>query len=117
MPETTVKDLAQLQTVISDQPAVLAYFTGPKCNVCKVIKPKILDLLDNRFPKIALYAIDCETLPQAASQYGVLSIPTVVVYFDGSETTRLVRNFSIGELEQAITRPYQLLFGGERSRR
>jgi thioredoxin 1 len=110
MADTTVDDLAQLDQAVRHQPAVLAYFTGPNCNVCKVVKPMIAELLDNKFAEIAFYSIDCDTLPQAASQYGVLTIPTVVLYFDGKETTRLVRNFSIGELEQAISRPYKLLF-------
>lgn len=110
MSEKVVNDLAQLDREISEYPAVLAYFTGPSCNVCKVIKPKILEMLGDKFPKVRFYSVDCDTLPQAASQYSVLSIPTVVLYFDGKETTRLVRTFSIGELEKAISRPYKLLF-------
>lgn len=111
MSEVVVNDLAQLDREITEHPAVLAYFTGPTCNVCKVIKPKILEMLGDKFPDVKFYSVDCDTLPQAAGQYGVLSIPTVVIYFDGKETTRLVRSFSIGELEQAISRPYGLLFG------
>lgn len=110
MPETAVTDLTQLESAIEELPGVLAYFTGPYCNVCKIIKPKILELLETRFPAIAFYTVDCDALPQAASRYGVLSIPTVIAYFDGKETMRLVRNFSIGELSQAISRPYKFLF-------
>ena len=111
MSEVAVSDLAQLESAITEKPAVLAYFTGPNCNVCKTIKPKILELLENKFPRINFYSIDCDVLPQAAGQFGVLSIPTVVLYLDGRETTRLVRTFSIGELEQSISRLYDLLFG------
>ncbi len=110
MSEISVQDLAQLEGAITNHPAVLAYFTGPNCNVCKVIKPKILELLEESYPEAVFYSVDCDALPQAASQYRVLSIPTVIVYFDGRETTRLVRNFSIGELDQTISRPYGLLF-------
>ena len=109
--ETVVNNLAELEAAIADHLAVLAYFTGPNCNVCKVIKPKILALLEYNFPRIEFCYVDCDAQPQAAGQYGVLSIPTVILFFDGKETTRLVRTFSMGELEQAITRPYELLFG------
>ncbi|MCG6975930.1 MAG: thioredoxin family protein [Acidiferrobacterales bacterium] len=111
MPEIVVRDLAELETEIQASPALLAYFTGPSCNVCKVIKPKILELLEKKFPEITFHSVDCDALPQAASHYGVLSIPTVVLYFDSRETARLVRTFSIGELDHVIERPYALLFG------
>jgi thioredoxin 1 len=110
MPEIVVSDLSQLETAINESPAVLAYFSGPNCNVCKVVKPKILELLKSQFPQMDLYYVDCDALPQAASRYGVLSIPTVILFFDRKETKRLVRTFSIRELEQAISRPYELLF-------
>jgi thioredoxin 1 len=110
--ENVVNDLSELKAAIESEPAILAYFTGPNCNVCKIIRPRIIDLLEEKFPEIGFYYVDCDSLPQAAGQYGVFSIPTVVLLFDGKETTRLVRNFSIGELEQAISRPYELLFGG-----
>jgi len=110
VPEIVVSDLAQLETAINQSPAVLAYFSGPNCNVCKVVKPKILELIENQYPEMDLYYVDCDALPQAASQYGVLSIPTVALFFDRKETKRLVRTFSIRELEQAISRPYELLF-------
>jgi thioredoxin 1 len=111
MSEVSVSDLPQLDSAIAEHPAVLVYFTGPNCNVCKVIKPKILELQGKTFPELEFYSVDCDALPQVAGQYGVLSIPTVVLYFDGRETTRLVRTFSIGELELAIARPYEMLFG------
>ena len=111
MSEVVIKDLAQLDSEIATHPAVLVYFTGPNCNVCKIIKPKIVEMLEDGYPEMKFYSVDCDALPQAASEFGVLSIPTVVLFFDGKETTRLVRNFSIGELEQSISRPYELLFG------
>ena len=110
MPEIVVNDLQKLDASIKNSPAILGYFTGPDCNVCKVIKPIIIELLEKKFPKMAFHTVDCDDLPQAASQFGVLSIPTVVLFFDGKETTRLVRNFSIGELEQSISRLYTMLF-------
>ena len=109
MPEIVINDLTELDNVIKKSPCILGYFTGPNCNVCKVIKPKILDLVKTKFPELKFCYVDCAALPQAAGQYGVLSIPTVVLYFDGKETIRLVRNFSIAELEQSISRPYELL--------
>jgi len=48
--------------------------------------------------------------PDISSQYGVFTIPTIVVYFDGNETIRKSRHIGVGELAQAIERPYNLIF-------
>lgn len=110
MKELNIQNITELEEVTRQQDAVLAYFTGPGCSVCTVVKPKILSLLEVRFPKMVFCNIDCEKQPQVAGQFGVHSVPTLILFFDGKETHRLARSFSIGELEQAIERTYHLLF-------
>ena len=63
------------------------------------------------FPEMALYYVDCETHADIAASQMVLSIPAIIVYFDGKETVRKVRNFALNELLEAIMRPYALFFG------
>jgi thioredoxin-like negative regulator of GroEL len=99
-----------LQRILADHAAVLAYFTGRDCGVCKVLKPKVLELLKSEFPHVHLFEVDCQAQPALAARLGVLSVPTVVLYFDGREGARFVRLFAIGDLRDALMRPYRLLF-------
>jgi thioredoxin-like negative regulator of GroEL len=105
-----ILSLNHLRETLQSAPAVIAYFSTPDCNVCKVLKPKIIELIKNKFPQIQFHYVDCLRHPEAAAQFSVFTIPTVLIYFDGRETFRLSRNFGITELSEKLRRPYQLLF-------
>ena len=89
--------------------AVLAYFSHEKCNVCQTLKPKIKQQLPDQFPKLIIIFIDTEKLPEVAGQQRIFTAPVIIIYFEGKESFRFVRNISISELAKTINRPYQLL--------
>ena len=88
--------------------AVMIYFSGQNCGVCKVLKPKIKELLDNNFPKIKQIYIDANKFQQTAISLNIFAVPTVVIYLDQKEFIRKSRNFSISALQQELQRPYDL---------
>ena len=94
-----------------EEPALLAYFSTETCNVCKVLKPKVAELIQASFPEIKLVYIQTDKLPEVASQNQVFAVPTLLVYFEGREYIRKSRNIGIGELEREIDRPYSMIFG------
>ncbi len=89
---------------------LLAYFSTDVCNVCKVLKPKVEELIQTEFPKIKLTYIKSDKLPELAAQNSVFAAPTIVVYFDGREYIRKSRAIGIGELKQEIERIYNMIF-------
>jgi thioredoxin-like negative regulator of GroEL len=94
-----------------EEPALLAYFSTETCNVCKVLKPKVAELIHTSFPEIKLVYIQTDKLPEVAAQNQVFAVPTLMVYFEGREYIRKSRNIGIGELEREIDRPYSMIFG------
>lgn len=94
-----------------EEPALLAYFSTETCNVCKVLKPKVAELIQASFPEIKLVYIQTDKLPEVAAQNQVFAVPTLLVYFEGGEYIRKSRNIGIGELEREIDRPYSMIFG------
>jgi thioredoxin-like negative regulator of GroEL len=94
-----------------EEPALLAYFSTESCNVCKVLKPKVADLIQASFPEIKMVYIQTDKLPEVAAQNQVFAVPTLLVYFEGREYIRKSRNIGIGELEREIDRPYSMIFG------
>jgi len=111
--EQNIHSREDFSGLLSDNPAVLAYFSTPDCNVCKVLKPKVKELLSSDFPEMRFVYIDCNKHPDIAAQQNVFAVPTIVVYFDGRETIRKSRSFGVGELRDSLNRPYQLLFNTE----
>lgn len=101
---------ADLTARISATDAALLYVTTTDCSVCKVLKPKVRELLDERFPRMEFIDIEMDLLPEVGSGLEVFSVPTVIGFFQGKEHVRKVRVFGIEELAEAIERPYQLLF-------
>lgn len=100
----------QLEDQIKKNDAVMVYFSGENCGVCKVIQPKIKDLFTNNFPKIKQIYISADIFQETAAQYHVLTIPTVIVFFDGKEFVKQSRHIAIEQLKEQIDRPYKMLF-------
>ena len=78
-----VGSLAELQALLAAQPAVLVYFSTPDCRVCQALRPKVAELLARDFPRLSGVYVDCTALPDAAGQYQVFSVPTMIGFFEG----------------------------------
>ena len=107
---SVITTLAALQDRIAGEAALLAYFSTPQCRVCESLRPKLALLLDTAFPRMTGVYIDCEVLPEAAAQFQVFAVPTLIVFFDGRETLRKGRGVGIEQLRGEIGRIYALRF-------
>jgi len=105
-----INDLEHFEKVVKDNNASLFYFSNDDCNVCKVLKPKVYNLLKQHFPEINFYYVDTKALPDVAAQNRVFTIPTLLVFFDGNELIRKSRYIGIEELKQELLRPYEIMF-------
>jgi len=103
-------DIKQLQHEIQTNNALMIYFSGENCGVCKVLQPKIENLFSEIFPKVKQIFIAADEFPQTAAQYNVLTIPTVIVFFDSKEFTRESRHISLKQIEEQLIRTYNLFF-------
>ena len=106
-----IETIEQYNEVIEKEDAVLFYFSHEQCNVCKVLKPKVAEMLTKEFPKAKMYYCDTKESAELAAQNSIFTVPTIVIYFGGRETTRKSRNIGINELREHIERPYGMIFG------
>ncbi len=88
----------------------LIYFSHEKCNVCKVLKPKVHQLLTDFFPKIKMFYCDTELYPAIAAQNAIFTVPTLIIFFDEKEFFRKSRNIGLHELKNDLERPYSIMF-------
>ena len=76
------------EVLASDRP-VIVDFCAPWCRPCEAIAP-VLDQLEAEHGERVLFArMDIDSHPGAASRYGVLSLPTVIL-FEAGEARRAV---------------------------
>lgn len=90
--------------------AICFYLSKPECNVCKVLKPKVIELLEVDFPKISFCYVNLNEAKEISGQLSIFSVPTVLVYFEGKESIRASRNVHIEELSEQIDRYYKMIF-------
>ncbi len=107
---TEIQSFEEFLKLKESVPALLGYFSTEACNVCKVLKPKVEELIQAEFPKIRLIYIKSDILPEVAAKNQVFAAPTILVFFEGREYIRKSRNIGIGELQKEIERPYSMMF-------
>lgn len=90
--------------------AVCFYLSTPECNVCKVLKPKVIEMLEVDFPMISFCYVDLNKAKEISGQLSIFTVPTILVYFEGKETIRASRNMHIEELREQIDRYYKMIF-------
>ena len=107
--DTTLTDLNELNQVLKNELAVVLYFSSPSCNVCHVLRPKLMEALEKEYPQIARYHADIALTPEIAAEFQIFSAPTIIVFLEGKEFIRKGRAMSVDGLLQEIKRPYELM--------
>ncbi|HWT93566.1 MAG TPA: thioredoxin [Solirubrobacteraceae bacterium] len=78
----------QADVLESDVP-VLVEFTADWCPPCRMIAPH-LEAMDAERDDVAVVQLDVDSSQRTAAQYGVLSMPTMVLFRGGREAGRFV---------------------------
>lgn len=105
-----IETLEQLYELKQAEDALLILYGGKDCNVCHSIKPKLIELMEENYPKAKLVYVDCHVVTDICSQNGVFTLPTLQVFFGGQRFIEEVRSFSLQKVIQDISRPYQMMF-------
>jgi thioredoxin 1 len=85
----TVTDDAFAAEVLESERPVLVDFTASWCPPCRVMKPVLAELAAER-DDLRVVQLDVDTDQRTAAEYGVLSMPTFILFRDGREVQRLV---------------------------
>ena len=68
--------------VLNSEKKVLLYFWAPWCGPCRMVVPIVEEIADER-PDIKVGKINVDEEVELASQFGIMSIPTLVVIEKG----------------------------------
>ncbi len=82
-------DNFQNEVVNSSEP-VLVDFWAPWCGPCRQIAPLIDQLADEYAGSVKVGKLNIDENPQVTSQFGIQSIPTLMVFKGGEVTERFV---------------------------
>ena len=90
MAATHIDDSQFEDKVLKAKGLVLVDFWAPWCGPCKMAGPVLDALADKYKDRMAVYKVNIDENQQRAGEYGVMSIPTVILFKDGKEVERKI---------------------------
>ncbi|HEY1785550.1 MAG TPA: thioredoxin [Pirellulales bacterium] len=100
LPEFTDENFRK--EVLESSTPVLVDFWAPWCGPCRMIAPLIDELASENTGAVKVGKLNIDNSPAAAQTYGVISIPTLMIFNRGQVVERFVGMQPKAKLQEAI---------------
>ncbi|MEX0834601.1 MAG: thioredoxin [Nitriliruptor sp.] len=90
MGATPVTDADWTNEVLESDKPVLVDFWAEWCGPCRMVGPIVDEIADENGDKIKVLKLNVDENPNTAREYGVMSIPTLLVFKGGQPEKRIV---------------------------
>ncbi|HET9444574.1 MAG TPA: thioredoxin [Acidimicrobiales bacterium] len=100
---TTLTDETFNEEVKGSTEPILVDFWAEWCGPCRLITPILEDLATEQEGKLRIAKLNVDDAPETARQFGILSIPTLLLFKDGEEQRRIVGARGKNQLLQELS--------------
>jgi thioredoxin 1 len=87
---TEVNEAKFDEMVLQAKIPVLVDFWAPWCGPCRMVAPIVEELANEYEGKVSFIKLNVDDNPKVAGKYGVMSIPTLIIFKDGQPVSNLV---------------------------
>jgi thioredoxin 1 len=90
------------QDVLQSDKAVIVDFWAEWCGPCHAVAPVLDKIAEERSDELRLVKVNIDEEPALAQKYGVVSIPTIVLFKDGQPAAAAVGAQPKGAIERSL---------------
>ncbi len=90
MAAAQVTDSTFKTDVLESKVPVLVDFWAPWCGPCRMVAPVVEEISEQYDGKVKVVKVNTDENPNVASQYGIRSIPTLMIFKDGQRVDMVV---------------------------
>jgi len=100
-PIAVTDDTFEAEVIKAKIPA-LVDFWAPWCSPCRMVAPLVEELATEYEGKVLFAKVDVDENPKMANKYGIMSIPTLLIFKGGNPVSHIVGFRPKSELKKSL---------------
>lgn len=89
--------------VLQSEIPVLVDFWAEWCGPCRALAPTVDDIANETAGKLKVVKLDTDKAPSVAAKYGIMSIPTLIIFKKGDVVEQLVGMMPKQKIMEKVT--------------